>query len=728
MPTLHAYPCHRPLPPTLHTPTLHTDPSHRPFTHRPFTPTLHTDLLARQVPLKVTLRDVLAWEQRKLAQDIEAMRESASRDDDELRALEDKLRALSGSVGAWVLHTPHPLSTTLGTLTDGGLVASTEGGPWALTVAPIPVASPWGLEVSRRTLLMVVAMAAARLAHAGGPGGSPTTSLALTLRAVTAHGFYCALPASVKEAALTRWAKALREGIDLLIRQDVPIEQRTMLAPELAMAFSQRGGEISAGAARSARCMRLACQMASDGADRALLLTHGHYTATTMGNFHDLRLSRVSVTPIVSTSGVFIHFAPPGLPMMSYSETEQQALTVAIAELDDNARLLQADTATKMNAIVSVGGETACRRHVELAEGRLTRRISSLADKVVANRPRLLLVTSPVDGGVECLAHALELQLRVRELRGICVDVNLWRASPSEPVRLADLRNDLATLYAAGSVTISGGATGEAAEPATRLELPQGGYVIVFGEDLQKTLGGDGAAPPLADLPTPHFRIQALPLVCVNIDDYTCVGGGALLLLRALAKSLAPGGVGVLSQLSAWKRKRPVDCERAFEHIDLTSVGGAISEWKPLNFSFAYELPVYASLLSRHLGAVPISDDVRPRPPRRIAPPPCRHLRSPPRASPRLRSCTPATRAHARPIMICPCDLPPEPTLGPSRPRRPLPLAHAPSPRPPVRQIYPEARRLYDLLSTFDPMPLSYLPSQSPVRAFCGGGGLPSCA
>jgi len=531
-----------------------------------------------------------------------------------------------------VLNTPQPLNMLVGELTNGYPNGNAAGSTWTTSVLPIPVKSPWGIEVCRRTFLMLAAMASARLGK----------QLALTLRAVFAHGFYFGLPATLKETELRRDAKSLREAIDGLINQDVPIVQRSMLAPELAAAFSQRGAEISAEAARVARCMYMPCHAVVDGADTVQMPTHGHYTATTMPSFADLRGSRVTVTPIVSTSGFFVQFAPPGLPLMKYNEPEQQALLVAIAELNDNARILQTESAPKINEIVSVGGERACKRHIELAEGRLARRVSSFADKVVANRPRLLLVTSPLDGGAECLAQALELQLRVRELRGICVDVDLWRPQPTEAVRIGELRNDLLSLFTTGSVTVQA----DEGAPEKTLELPQGGYVLLYGEELHKALlpGADGAPPPLADLPTPPLCIQALPLVCINLDDYSCVGGGALLLLRLLAKSLKPGGVGVLKQLKLWKQKRPVDCERASEHIDLASVGGAIGEWKPLNFSFAHELPIYASLLTRHLAAVPISDS-----------------------------------------------------------------------------IYPESRRLFDLLSAFDPMPLSYLPSHSPVRVFCGG-------
>ena len=114
----------------------------------------------------------------------------------------------------------------------------------------------------------------------------------------------------------------------------------------------------------------------------------------------------------------------------------------------------------------------------------------------------------------------------------------------------------------------------------------------------------------LDDLPKPHFRVQALPLCSVVLDEHACVGGGGFLLLRMLAMARASGGSAV-GALRAWGRLRPVERERASEHIDLTAVGAAVlNEWKPLNFSFAYELNVYAHLLTPLLRAVPVGDEI----------------------------------------------------------------------------------------------------------------------
>ena len=88
--------------------------------------------------------------------------------------------------------------------------------------------------------------------------------------------------------------------------------------------------------------------------------------------------------------------------------------------------------------------------------------------------------------------------------------------------------------------------------------------------------------------------MQGLPLCSVALDEHACVGGGAFLLLRLLATAHAAGR-SVVDALRAWHRGRAVERERASEHIDLSAVGAAVAnEWKPLNFSFAYELSVYA--------------------------------------------------------------------------------------------------------------------------------------
>jgi len=213
----------------------------------------------------------------------------------------------------------------------------------------------------------------------------------------------------------------------------------------------------------------------------------------------------------------------------------------------------------------------------------------------------------------------------------VCIDAAHW-AKPAGGLRVADLRTDLATLFGSGRVVLprarqleEGGASGGGSlgggslgEDATTIELPAGGYVMLYGERLQEELAqaatpegtGVPGAGVLDDLPKPHFRVQALPLCSVVLDEHACVGGGGFLLLRMLAMARASGGSAV-GALRAWGRLRPVERERASEHIDLTAVGAAVlNEWKPLNFSFAYELNVYAHLLTPLLRAVPVGDEI----------------------------------------------------------------------------------------------------------------------
>jgi hypothetical protein len=410
--------------------------------------------------------------------------------------------------------------------------------------------------------------------------------------------------------------------------------------------------------ARTSAAPALVCDVAED----QLLLAHGSYTAFALPYTSDLRGSHLDVHPVASR-GLFIHFAPPSLTLLPFGALEQRALLIAIGEIDDQSRLLQATSAAKLNELVDAG-ERACKRHIELAEAHLARRLSGFAERVFSHRPRLLLISVPPYGGLEWLAHALELQLRVRELRGVCIDAAHW-AKPAGGLRVADLRTDLATLFGSGRVVLprarqleEGGASGggslgggSVGEDATTIELPAGGYVMLYGERLQEELA-QAATPEgagvLDDLPKPHFRVQALPLCSVVLDEHACVGGGGFLLLRMLAMARASGGSAV-GALRAWGRLRPVERERASEHIDLTAVGAAVlNEWKPLNFSFAYELNVYAHLLTPLLRAVPVGDE-----------------------------------------------------------------------------IYAEARRLLDLLSELHAMPLEYVPAHSPVRGFCGGSWMP---
>ena len=599
------------------------------------------------VRLSLTVQQVLRWEQTKRRTEAEAKKVKYNP---------------SEVAAAFVQHVPMPLSRTFAELTEGSSTGSSTGpvkALWELRIEPIPIASPWGIEVCRRTLLLALAVAAAKVRGASAPTAAPNRLGVLALKAVTANGFYLSLwPPPQRESELRNLATELRTALGEVISTEIHTRTRVLLGPEAQASFHRAGLQLAEHMARTSAAPALVCDVAED----QLLLAHGSYTAFALPYTSDLRGSHLDVHPVASR-GLFIHFAPPSLTLLPFGALEQRALLIAIGEIDDQSRLLQATSAAKLNELVDAG-ERACKRHIELAEAHLARRLSGFAERVFSHRPRLLLISVPPYGGLEWLAHALELQLRVRELRGVCIDAAHW-AKPAGGLRVADLRTDLATLFGSGRVVLprarqleEGGASGGGSqgEDATTIELPAGGYVMLYGERLQEELAqaatpegtGVPGAGVLDDLPKPHFRVQALPLCSVVLDEHACVGGGGFLLLRMLAMARASGGSAV-GALRAWGRLRPVERERASEHIDLTAVGAAVlNEWKPLNFSFAYELNVYAHLLTPLLRAVPVGDE-----------------------------------------------------------------------------IYAEARRLLDLLSELHAMPLEYVPAHSPVRGFCGGSWMP---
>ena len=602
------------------------------------------------VRLSLTVQQVIRWEQTKRRTEADAKKVKYNPSD---------------VAAAFVQHVPMPLSRTFAELTEGSSTGPVKAS-WELRIEPIPIASPWGIEVCRRTLLLALAVAAAKVRGASAPTAAPNRLGVLSLKAVTANGFYLSLwPPPLRESELRTLATELRLALGEVISTEIPTRARVLLGPEAQARFQRAGLQLAEHMARTSAAPALVCDVAED----QLLLAHGSYTAFALPYTSDLRGSRLDVHPVASF-GLFIHFAPPSLTLLPFGALEQRALLIAIGEIDDQSRLLQATSAAKLNELVDAG-ERACKLHIELAEAQLARRLSGFAERVCAQRPRLLLISAPPYGGLAWLAHALELQLLVRELRGVCIDAALW-AKPAGGLRVADLRTDLATLFGSGRVVLprarqleEGGASGggslgcgSLSEDATTIELPAGGYVMLYGERLHEELQAatpEGAGVPgvpgagvLDDLPKPHFRVQALPLCSVVLDEHACVGGGGFLLLRMLATARASGG-SVVGALRAWGRLRPVERERASEHIDLTAVGAAVlNEWKPLNFSFAYELNVYAHLLPPLLRAVPVGDE-----------------------------------------------------------------------------IYAEARRVLDLLSELHAMPLEYVPAHSPVRGFCGGSWMP---
>ena len=588
-----------------------------------------------EVPLKVTVREMLLWEENKLKAEGKAVPG-------------DGLMA-----GGWLGCEPVPLSRSLGEVTEC-LYAPPDA--QRISVRAMPLTSAWGMEAVRRTVLVCVALAASRLRLTTQP----------TLKLVTSHGMYLSITkapgthAREHESTLRRIASDLHTTLQAVIKEDLPIVERTLCLPEALGCFQRRASPLAEAGVRAARSSGVRVHYCGGAA----AIAHGYYTAVALPTTGALASARFQLVPLIGPHGLFLQMEPPttGVPreLPPLSDAVERALLIAVSEQDDAARSLQADTVSRLNEVVS-GGEATCKRHIEFVEAQLVRRIASLAERIVNNnRPRLILLTSPPCGGAACIAHALELQLRLREVRGIAIDVACWSkpaaagsamngasatANGGGGLRTSEMRADLATLFSVGHVQIRGR---DGLEPTT-LELPAGGYVMLFGEELSEVgLGGgvlaSGASTdPLAELPKPHYRMQAVPFCGVSLDESSCIGGHQLLLLRSLAMAVATGGstAAVLGAMHAWLRRRPVDRGQ----VELHAV--AASEWKPLNFSFAYELPLYASVLTPILANVPASDDA-----------------------------------------------------------------------------YAEARRLLDMLAPLHPLPLAWLPTNSPARTFAGGAWL----
>jgi len=550
------------------------------------------------VPVNLSLKNVLIWEQKKKKAEAEK------------RGTRFHWKE---PAAALVHNVPMPLRRTFAELTAGARPGG--GGGWEVEVKAIPIASPLGLEVCRRTLLLALSLAAARVrvAHHGLSFDS------LPLRAVTAHGLYLGVAASspMNESSVRKLCDALRAALYDVIGISTPTTSRTRCVPEAIALLRDRRLELSEQAARATSAPFVTCDGARDGTAEHFFLSHGAYTTFPLPALSDLAGSKIEVHPLPS-SAIFVHFAPPAFTLLPFEDAEMRALLIAAAEIDDQSRLLQVTTAARLNDIVAAG-ERSCKRHIELAEAQLARRLSGFADRVVGNRARLLLISAQAHSGVGWLSHALELQLRVRELRGVSIDAGHWAHVSGDgsrvQLRVHEMRADLATLYATGRVALRGALRADGSVgPPMEAELPSGGYVMVYGEELQEALSAadasSGSSGPLAELPTPHFKVQALPLCSVAVDESTCVGGGVLLLLRLLARAVADGE-SLVRALRLWTRRRLVELERASEHIDLSVVGAAVArEWKPLNFSFAYELSIYSQLLLPSLRTVPSSDEV----------------------------------------------------------------------------------------------------------------------
>ena len=545
---------------------------------RVFLPTSNKTI---DVPLKANISDVLLWQHIQL------------------RSFDGKPVGEDRFAGGWLGNEPVPIGRSIGQITEG-LFPPVDA--HSLELRAMSLDSAWGSEASWRTFIVLIAVAAQQL---------ESSSQLLTLRLVSSRGISLSVqrPADSRlhergqESALRKAAADLEKALETLIKEGCPVEEKLLTRPELLGHFERRTAVISAAMAKASTRPALPCHFCRGTA----LLAQGYFSGLVLPHASELSMAHFQVIPLVAAHGLFILFAPPtsvprDLPPLN--DAEERALLIAISVMDESARQLQVDSVCKLNELVDAG-ELACKRHIELAEAVFARHISSLADRIVnSNRPRLILVSSPPYGGVEWVAHALDLQLRVRGMRGLTINVNEWSRPNGGGVRLEDLRKDLDTLFTSGQVQIRG----PGGHVPKQFELSVGGYVLLYGEDLADVVHGGvsgGGADALAELPQQRYCVQVLPLCCVSIDEFSCIGGSALPVLRCLANTLAAGGgaAGLLVALKAWLRRWPSDRG----HLNLTRMLN--SEWKMINFSFEYELSLYATLLVPALSTVPASDE-----------------------------------------------------------------------------------------------------------------------
>ena len=439
-----------------------------------------------ELPLRTTVREVLAWE-----------------DKHKLGATEWRGDALLGAI---LNGDVTPLDVRLGALAHFCADVPPSLRP-EIVLAPLLLSSARGNEIYRRTLVLHLAVAARR------------RSLAVRVRLTTRQGVCvdversddaAAAPLSSREAAA-----ALQSELDAIVRTEQPaIEAVAMLRPEAVATLAMQGMGLARASAAAAAAPRLACLRSSE-----LYVPKRFEPLVPPKVLSELPFEVVELPAAAGGAArVLLRCAAAGAPMASppFGPDEARGAALALGSVDGCWQ----ETAAELNATLGSGGAAARRQWTARADAHLAARVAAVAAALCASSNRLVVLSAPAHGGAAPLAQALALACHARGRAAVCVDAHAWRGSGGGTIEYPRLHADLRAV-------IDGG---ELAAPL-RLAAAATELVLLHGDDLDpRALAALGAK-----------WVAALPLAEVAIDELGGAGAATLLRMRSLARLAADG-------------------------------------------------------------------------------------------------------------------------------------------------------------------------------------------
>lgn len=290
--------------------------------------------------------------------------------------------------------------------------------------------------------------------------------------------------------------------------------------------------------------------------------------------------------------GVILQLPAPQGPNQPAPLQARPKLLRAFAEIAQWAGILRCDNAADLNDLIA---ENKIRRFMRVNEALHERSIAAIANQIVRNKARVVLIAGPTSSGKTTFANRLDVNLRVDGLEPVAISLDNYYLDRGKVPLDANGKPDLECLESLDVPLFNEHLVrilqGEEVE-IPRFSFQTGcrkatGVPMKLREDQPILIEGiHGLNPRLtADIPSAYtFKVYISALTQLNLDDHNRIRTTDVRLLRRLVRDRQFRHTSVDHTMSTWDSVRAGEEKYIFPFQEKADV--------LFNSSLLYELPI----------------------------------------------------------------------------------------------------------------------------------------
>lgn len=348
-------------------------------------------------------------------------------------------------------------------------------------------------------------------------------------------------------------AEALRERVDRIVDEDIPLLRRRISTDEAIEYYKKNGLEDKA---------RLLSYRSIPTFD---IYSHGDYADYFYGEVAP-STGYLRSYDILEAEGGFIFVFPQKKSPDRVSQYKEQPNLFAVCnEGKEWGELMECETVADLNELVDSG---KIRELVRINEALHEKRFSAIADMICERGARAVMLAGPSSSGKTTSANRLSIQLRVHGKQPILmslddyyVDRDKIAPGPDGKVDLEHINTIDTELFGQHLELLLHGEevelpyfnfkTGRREWLGHKLRLTDKSVIIVEGlHAMNPVLLPEGLDPSLI------FRLFVTPLLPLNLDNHNRIPSSYLRLLRRIVRDYETRGASVAHTLDMWQSVR----------------------------------------------------------------------------------------------------------------------------------------------------------------------------